>query len=301
LKQKIVIFGAGQAGLAAKKNLQSEYQILAFCDNDPAKANTLLENLPVIAPQNLVTTDFDLVMIASEYFEQIYQQLVDVLAIPTTRIRVLSASQIKSFHFGDNTQDRQMAERVLIALCAVFRANKIKYYIDAGTLLGIYRDDALIPWDDDLDFAIPSEAIELIIRQKTSVLMALKRASGVPWQCTEYQANQDFGLVKKGDTRCFKLAPQQATSKLPLIDLFVKYCNQSTMDYVISSRGFSMPARHMHTLAKHHFREQDIFIPSDVEDYLTAHYGDWRTPKPNWSLDDIQSSQVFSSSNTEAG
>jgi hypothetical protein len=101
--------------------------------------------------------------------------------------------------------------------------------------------------------------------------------------------------VKKGATKSFKLAPVDQFKNLPLINFFVKYLDENTMDYVISSRGFSMPSEHTRALEMHTFRNRQISIPSDVEGYLNHHYGDWQTPQENCSLNDIKSSTVFKS------
>ena len=36
----------------------------------------------------------------------------------------------------------------------LLNSNKIKYWICHGTLLGIIRDNELIPWDHDIDIAV---------------------------------------------------------------------------------------------------------------------------------------------------
>ena len=36
----------------------------------------------------------------------------------------------------------------------IFNKFKINYWVCQGTLLGIIRDESLIPWDPDIDFAI---------------------------------------------------------------------------------------------------------------------------------------------------
>jgi lipopolysaccharide cholinephosphotransferase len=271
LKQKIVIFGAGQAGVAALKNLQAKYLPVAFCDNDANKVGTELASLPIICPQELQSTEFDLLMIASEYFEQITLQLKSDFAIPSERIKVLNASQIKSFHFGDSQSAKDKAEQVLFTLCDALMSCGIKHHIDAGTLLGIYRDRM----------------------NKERILYALQSITQTSWQCTELFAANDFGLVAQGTTRSFKLEPIEKNKGLPLIDLFVKYLGETTMDYVISSRGFSMPSEHMRSIDRHSFKGQQLCIPSNVEAYLSNHYGDWQTPNPNWTLEHIKSATVF--------
>ena len=291
--QNVIIFGAGNAGLAAYENIQGQYLPVAFCDNDESKVGTNIHSLPVLSPNQLSSFTFDLVLIASEYFEQIKQQLEVVQGIAASKIKVLSASQIKGFHIGDNQQSRERSENVLFALCQVFRELSLKYHIDAGTLLGIYRDDSLIPWDDDLDFAIPSEMVDVVRQNQQVILGALNANTQVEWGLTEHVSTKDFGLVKRGDIRSFKLEAKSNHAGLPLVDLFVKYLDETTMDYVISSRGFSMPSEHMQSVVSHDFKGQSLMFPFNVDGYLTKHYGDWRTPKPEWNLSELKNATVF--------
>ena len=61
---------------------------------------------------------------------------------------------------GEGTTLRKMQLRILnilVEIDKVCRKHNINYWIDFGTLLGAVRHGGFIPWDDDLDIAMPSD------------------------------------------------------------------------------------------------------------------------------------------------
>lgn len=61
-----------------------------------------------------------------------------------------------------NEVQRCMLE-MLRQLIVLFRENGITYYMIGGTLLGAMRHKGFIPWDDDIDLAIPREDYEKLL------------------------------------------------------------------------------------------------------------------------------------------
>jgi len=88
--KKIVIFGASLGGERGLRSLPSSQRAVAFCDNARAKHGTLFHGLPVISPDAISSTPYDRVLIASSYYEQIFDQLI-ASGIPAERIDVLEA------------------------------------------------------------------------------------------------------------------------------------------------------------------------------------------------------------------
>lgn len=68
--RRLVVFGAGAAGRLAFEELRKigfAHQVVAVCDNDPAKAGTRFEGFPVQAFRDLPRDRYDHVVIASQY------------------------------------------------------------------------------------------------------------------------------------------------------------------------------------------------------------------------------------------
>ena len=289
-KVAAVIFGAGDAGRAAYELLQNEFEIVAFVDNDSSKHGTDLLGLRVISPDDIESTRAAKVLIASEYSEQIVIQVAQMGL--KQEIDVLASRYLKALDFS-RPNIREQATQALLALCTALNKTDVRYYIDAGTLLGMVRDGGLIPWDDDLDIAIHADDLALLQLYLPHILADMKHSMGELYKVTTHISQSAFGAVQKGDVRSLKMTPVEVKSNMPMIDLFVKYIDGENMDYCLASRGIRMPAYHFNTYDELVFRQQIIKLPHQHKAYLSAHYGDWQTPKPEWSLSDLDNSTLF--------
>lgn len=69
-------------------------------------------------------------------------------------------------------QLQQRTLPILLAIDRVCREHKINYFISDGTMLGAVRHGGFIPWDDDLDIAMPRPDYERFIQHGTEWLPA---------------------------------------------------------------------------------------------------------------------------------
>ena len=68
--------------------------------------------------------------------------------------------------FSENEELKNLQHRCLEifeSFQKVCEENKLKYYISGGTLLGCIRHKGFIPWDDDMDIAMPRDDYEKLI------------------------------------------------------------------------------------------------------------------------------------------
>ena len=76
---------------------------------------------------------------------------------------------------------------------SICKKHNLRYWIDGGTLLGAVRHGGFIPWDDDLDVAMPSEDYK-----KFNEIVQQELPEGLFWQTekTDPSMLQDFGKIR---------------------------------------------------------------------------------------------------------
>lgn len=294
---KILIFGAGLSGLSAWNNLKNTHEILGFIDNNPDKQNQTFCQLPVFAPEKLLNLNFDHIFIASEYIESIKAQLIGEVKTPPEKVITLPSYMTKPMQFGQQAGSAEAGVQVLCWLCQTLNEADVHYFLDAGTLLGIVRDNALIPWDDDLDIGIPLNELQRVRLLLEKRLGELDSLTGACWSVSQVISEHPFGAIKSGDIRSLKLSAQQNAQTsdvtLPMVDLFVKYPNGQIADYALASRGISMPIEHFTETEMIQFAGISMKTPAKPELYLERYYGDWKTPKKEWDVGMINSASSF--------
>lgn len=110
-KARVLIFGTGAGGINFYKYNRRRYRVIGFVDNNQQKQGQHLFGKLIHAPQQLSALVFDKIIIASDYYSEIYPQLTDKLAIDEQRIEVFHGAQISSQlswfqHIGKRLEQR---------------------------------------------------------------------------------------------------------------------------------------------------------------------------------------------------
>lgn len=86
---------------------------------------------------------------------------------------------------------------IMDVINAICNENELKYYIVGGTLLGAVRHQGFIPWDDDLDIAMPRTDFEKFIKIcKNKLPLPYK----LQWITTNKQYWLPYAKIENGNT-----------------------------------------------------------------------------------------------------
>jgi hypothetical protein len=156
--------------------------------------------------------------------------------------------------------DTAVAADVLREAKRILDEQAVAFALVSGTCLGAVRDNALMPWDDDIDLGSILGRNGLTEEKIERVVAAFK----------------DAGFV-------VRIAPQEDRISVPLlkesvrIDWIVfRIIDDSTFHYP----GIRIPARMLIDLAEMDFIGERFCVPNPPEEYLRLKYGaDWIVPK----------------------
>lgn len=160
------------------------------------------------------------------------------------------------------------AARMLRTVCGLLDRHRIPYVVDGGTLLGIVRENRLLPWDHDVDITIAESEAARLLALKWRFWLAGCRLSPRRTQV----AMPDFA---PGTLRVIKVEAR----RLALMDIFVKKKVGDSYRWIIGTKKQvlkSVPCRFYESRARFRFDGYDYAVPADYEGYLACRYGDWR-------------------------
>ena len=175
------------------------------------------------------------------------------------------------------------ARELLSGVANTLEKQKIKYFLDAGTLLGAVRDKEFIPWDHDIDLGLiyrNQEEIEGLIKQLKKEFyvrsLKFKNSPGI-WNLGKYR------IIK-----VYKNRSLSAENQLCLdIFLFYKSRLDSTQEEVYKYGVFDQNAFYPSNLLKEFkeikFYDRKYSVPKKSESFLEFKYGaNWQTPQKKW-------------------
>lgn len=172
-----------------------------------------------------------------------------------------------------------VAERMLENIAKIFNSCNIEYWIEGGTLLGIRRENRLLPWDNDIDFSVKSTQNDKL----ESFIIALKKA-GYRVKTRHFDVSNDF--FKAGTLRMIKIREKRFFGLLKgkvCADIFIKYPIEDKHYWEIAKKTKFVPTKFYENFNTLSFRGFDYSTPELTDEYLTYRYGNWQTPVKDWN------------------
>ncbi|MBN1326466.1 MAG: LicD family protein, partial [Candidatus Cloacimonetes bacterium] len=111
----------------------------------------------------------------------------------------------------------RIALKMLDRVTSFLENNKIPYLLEGGTLLGIIREQRLLPWDNDIDLTLIEQFKPLLLKNIWKL-----RLMGLRVKVKRYQ--REIGPFKLGETRIVKIRNYRLLFFRGdvMIDLFIK-------------------------------------------------------------------------------
>ncbi|MCB9057391.1 MAG: LicD family protein [Calditrichae bacterium] len=174
------------------------------------------------------------------------------------------------------------AVKMLKKVSAVLEKNNIPYVLEAGTLLGIVRENRLLPWDNDMDITITEQYGEKLLGVRWQLWLA-----GYRTRVRRYK--KDTGPFTKGTLRILKIQTTRFFffKEHSLLDIFIKKPIDGDYYWTVSTKSpvlKSVPKKYYDEHTQIEFEGKKFMAPKEYEGFLEYCYGDWRTPVKDWNF-----------------
>ncbi len=186
---------------------------------------------------------------------------------------VIRRSPFDKIQLQDGNYHKRM-KGMLLKTIDILNEKKFKYWLEAGTLLGIIRDGDLIPWDYDADIGIPAESADDIMKLRLQFLpkyLIKRRYIRSAWI--------------PGNMRVIKVkTPWEKIKQINFhVDLFCVYPVQDKYRWIDTAALKHVDRKYYDTLDTIEWEGRKIYIPNHVEEYLSLRYGNWEVPAQNYN------------------
>jgi len=165
---------------------------------------------------------------------------------------------------------------------SILKKINLDHIVDCGTLLGIIRENRLLPWDDDVDITIRRTDLKKVMKNRWRFWF-----KGYRTHVGKFK--RDFENFKKGDIRIIKIQTKRwfFIKEYNVLDIFIKDLINGEYQMIVGGKRLvlqGIPKRFLDETTQHEFDGKNYTIPKDYEDYLEYIYGDWKTPVKDWDF-----------------
>jgi phosphorylcholine metabolism protein LicD len=171
-----------------------------------------------------------------------------------------------------------IAEKMLRDIVMICDECNLNYWLEGGTLLGIFREGRLLPWDNDIDISVVSQE-----SNKFKKLFIYLNKHNYRVRVRYFKKNKY--PFKKGDVRIIKIRNKSFFGLIKgkvCFEIFVKYPAEKNFFWKIGKKTKSVPEKFYKSFTKIHFQNYKYLIPKLTEDYLKYRYGNWKKQVKTW-------------------
>ncbi len=178
---------------------------------------------------------------------------------------------------------REVQLGLLKAFIKVCQEHELKYYAFFGTLLGIMRNEGYLPWDDDVDIAMPIEDYRKLCSHKEWF-----DENEYTLQTPIDPGNTSFAKLRKNGTTAFRndfITELKAGGHhgicidiIPLEELPGMNCFNTPSMKSIEKREAAYPKDWFEPAKTAAFEGLEICIPANARKVLSETYGSWAWP-----------------------
>ena len=176
-------------------------------------------------------------------------------------------------------ENAEKAEALMKVVSEVLSKHHVRFGLDGGTLLGIVREQRLLPWDNDIDLVAHGE-------DSPRIKEAGAELKEMGYRVKTAKFKETYGPMKKRKLRIMKVL-----SGLVCVDVIVKYSDEDFFYWVVSKKQVKkrVPRHFYETFDEIEFNGVTYPVPANVREYLSVRYGDWETVVKdyNFKKDDV--------------
>ncbi len=152
----------------------------------------------------------------------------------------------------------------------------IPYWLDGGTLLGIVRDNSLMPWTKNINIAVPETHFNTFLSLRKRFL---------PWYKFKFTYDRSGKSWLDGNITRIRIKPYWSRKQYRGSDVIIspKRIVDDTVRWIDMGALKQVDKKYIEPTDTITWQNGTYTIPSSVKHYLTARYGEWHTTVKKWS------------------
>ncbi len=176
----------------------------------------------------------------------------------------------------------EIALKMLREVTSELEKSGINYWLEGGTLLGVIRENRLLPWDNDMD-------ISMYIKDRWRLVFVAFKLFFKGYRISTRFYNRNLEPFKKGELRMIKVRNYEKFMKKGevMLDIFLKRKVKNDYFWTVGIKTpvlKSSPAIYYDELDWTTFEGKKYMISKDYDGYLTYRYGAWKIPVKEWNF-----------------